>query len=389
MSRAVLRTLCGALVCLALTAYSCPGGEAAPTPTRVVPYGGQFAPERALVVAEAAAWLAGLERAADALAGLEAARLAGLDALQLQALAAGMGMVEVKGEVRVGGDVPEGEGEATAVARLAAVDAGLASRLLADENGRERYEDIIVALGRLIPEAVRLAHTGRALRVLRLLPDAPASETPADEPVITRLNRLADEVEAYSLYRDWLEQVRRASGDFDFPGQTEEAAEADDVGLKRADKTGTARPDKAVVDKALSLAPEALPLRLARAELLLREDRFRAAAQVLENLPSAPDSADTARDRADRRLLASALETRALAQLRSGRPAIAESDLTSALALAPKRGSLWLVRVAARQMRESFEFMCDDYHQACVRGLCRGLAEARERGQCLGDGKER
>ena len=381
MSRAVLRTLCGALVCLALTAYSCPGGEAAPTPTRVVPYGGQFAPERALVVAEAAAWLAGLERAADALAGLEAARLAGLDALQLQALAAGMGMVEVKGEVRVGGDVPEGEGEATAVARLAAVDAGLASRLLADENGRERYEDIIVALGRLIPEAVRLAHTGRSLRVLRLLPDAPASETPAAEPVITRLNRLADEVEAYSLYRDWLEQVRRASGDFDFPGQTEEAAEADDIGLKR--------PDKAVVDKALSLAPEALPLRLARAELLLREDRFRAAAQVLENLPSAPDSADTARDRADRRLLARALETRALAQLRSGRPALAESDLTAALALAPERGSLWLGRGAARQMRESFEFMCDDYHQACVRGLCRGLAEARERGQCLGDGKER
>ena len=363
MSRAVLRTLCGALVCLALTAYSCPGGEAAPTPTRVVPYGGQFASERALVVAEAAAWLAGL------------------DALQLQALAAGMGMVEVKGEVRVGGDMPEGEGEATAVARLAAVDAGLASRLLADENGRERYEDIIVALGRLIPEAVRLAHTGRSLRVLRLLPDAPASETPADEPVITRLNRLADEVEAYSLYRDWLEQVRRASGDFDFPGQTEEAAEADDIGLKR--------PDKAVVDKALSLAPEALPLRLARAELLLREDRFRAAAQVLENLPSAPDSADTARDRADRRLLARALETRALAQLRSGRPALAESDLTAALALAPERGSLWLGRGAARQMRESFEFMCDDYHQACVRGLCRGLAEARERGQCLGDGKER
>lgn len=380
MSRAVLRTLCGALVCLALTAYSCPGGEAAPPP-RVVPYGGQFAPERALVVAEAAAWLAGLERAADALAGLEAARLAGLDALQLQALAAGMGMVEVKGEVRVGGDMPEGEGEATAVARLAAVDAGLASRLLADENGRERYEDIIVALGRLIPEAVRLAHTGRSLRVLRLLPDAPASKTPADEPVITRLNRLADEVEAYSLYRDWLEQVRRASGDFDFPGQTEEAAEADDIGLKR--------PDKAVVDKALSLAPEALPLRLARAELLLLEDRFRAAAQVLENLPSAPDSADTARDRADRRLLARALETRALAQLRSGRPALAESDLTAALALAPERGSLWLGRGAARQMRESFEFMCDDYHQACVRGLCRGLAEARERGQCLGDGKER
>ena len=381
MSRAVLRTLCGALVCLALTAYSCPGGEAAPTPTRVVPYGGQFAPERALVVAEAAAWLAGLERAADALAGLEAARLAGLDALQLQALAAGMGMVEVKGEVRVGGDVPEGEGEATAVARLAAVDAGLASRLLADENGRERYEDIIVALGRLIPEAVRLAHTGRSLRVLRLLPDAPASETPADEPVITRLNRLADEVEAYSLYRDWLEQVRRASGDFDFPGQTEEAAEADDIGLKR--------PDKAVVDKALSLAPEALPLRLARAELLLREDRFRAAAQVLENLPSAPDSADTARDRADRRLLARALETRALAQLRSGRPALAESDLTAALALAPERGSLWLGRGPARQMRETFEFMCDAYPQACLRGLCRGLAEARERGQCLGDGKER
>ena len=88
-------------------------------------------------------------------------------------------------------------------------------------------------------------------------------------------------------------------------------------------------------------------------------------------------------------MLARALETRALAQLRSGRPALAESDLTAALALAPERGSLRLGRGAARQMRESFEFMCDDYHQACVRGLCRGLAEARERGQCLGDGKER
>lgn len=380
MSTVVLRTLGGALACLVLTAYSCLGGEDSTPLARVVPYGGQVAPEQARVVAEAAAWLAGLERAADALAALPAVRLAGLDTLQLQALAAGMGMVEVRVDLRVGEDASDGERGATAVARLADVDAGRASRLLADENGRERYEDIIAALGRLIPESMRLADTGRSL---------PVSDTPADDPVVVRLNRLADEVKAYSLYRDWLEQIRCAPEDFNLSAQAVETGKADGVGLKRVNKAGAAQADKTVVDKALALAPDALPLRLARAELLLREDRFRAAAQALENLPPAPDSADAARDRADRRLLARALEARALAQLRSGRPTLAESDLDAALALAPERGSLWLGRGAARQMRESFELMCGDYHQACVRGLCRGLAAARERGQCLDDGKER
>lgn len=371
MPFAVFRALGGALACLALLALPCPGGDAAPILWRTVPYGGQFAPERARPVAEAAAWLAGLERAADALAGLDAVRLAGLDALQLQALAAGLGLVEVDVEVRPAGEgIPAGEGDMAAVARLADADAGRVSRLLADEDGRARYEDIVAALANLVPEAARLAETGRSLRVLRALPDAPDGGTPPDEPVIGRLNRLAGQVEAYSLYRAWLDQGTRG------PARPEQGDGA----------AGDSR-EMAVVDAALALAPDALPLRLARAELLLRQDRFRAAAQVLQDLPAARPSVSpagglTARDAAERRLLARALEARALAQLRSGRPALAESDLDAALALTPERASLWLGRGAARQLRERFGPMCDDYHQACVRGLCRGLAAARERGQC-------
>ena len=375
---------------------------------RVVPYGKELAPDRARMAAEGMAWLAGLDRAAAALAVLEPVRLAGLDALQLRALAAGLGLVEVEAESSVRGEKPAaGEGSAVAVARVANVEAGQVSRLLGVESGRERYEDIIEALTRLIPELLSLAEQCRSRPVVA---GEGAAGTSAGLP-LERLNGLSDELEAYTLYRSWLDQARSEPQGPDFSddsGMSDNSRNAGDAPEKDASETDARGADgahralrehKALVEKAFALAPHALPLRLARAELLLREERFGAAVQILENLPSVSEytepqkSTESApspmRDRAGGRLLARALEARALAQLRSGRPALAERDLDGALTLTPERASLWLGRGAVRQTRERFELMCNDYRQACVHGLCRGLAAAHERGQCLDAGKER
>lgn len=386
----------GALLCLALTAMPCLAAGEVRALMRVVPYGKELAPERARMAAEGMAWLAGLERAAAALAGLEPVRLAELDELQLQALAAGLGMVEVEAEASVrGGNPAAGEGLAVATARVANVDLGQVSRLLGAEHARERYEDIIAALARLIPELVHLAERCRSVPAM---PEELSAGASPGLP-LERLNSVSDEVEACTLYRIWLDQARSEPQYTDFfadSARSGGAPEAPDTGEPEPGEADTALHEhKALIEKAFALAPDALPLRLAQAELLLREERFRAAVQILENLPPAPEFTELAdaparmRDRARGRLLARALEARALAQLRSGRPALAERDLDVALTLTPERASLWLGRGAVRQMRERFELMCDDYRQACARGLCRGLAAAHERRQCLDAGKER
>lgn len=387
------RVLEGVLLCLALTAVPCLADGEVRALMRVVPYGKELAPERARMAAEGMAWLAGLDRAAAALAALEPVRLAGLDELQLRALAAGLGLVEVEAEASVRGKkAGAGEGSAVAVARVANADVGQVSRLVGAEHGRERYEDLIAALEQLIPELVSLAERCRSLPAV---PEEVSAGASAGLP-LERLNSLSDELEAYALYKTWLDQARSGPQGPDFSDDPGNAGGAPEKGVPEAGGAHEAlRGYKALVEKACALAPDALPLRLARAELLLREERFRAAVQVLETLPPAPelaepaDAATRARNSARARLLARALEARALAQLRSGRPALAERDLDVALALMPERASLWLGRGAVRQMRERFEPMCDDYRQACVHGLCRGLAAAHERGQCLDAGKER
>lgn len=377
----ISRVAGGVLLCLALTSMPCLAVGEVRALMRVVHYGEGLAPERARMAAEGLAWLAGLERAAGTLAGLEPVRLAGLDALQLQALAAGLGMVDVRVQDSVSGEkLLTGKGNAVAVARVANVDEGQVARLLGGENGREQYEDVIAALARLIPNLVRQAE--------RALPAEPEAAGAPAVPPAERLNRLSDEVEAYTLYRTWLDQARTdLEGPF-FSGDSGKPGDTPATGVREEDGAGeTLREHDSLVERAFALAPDALPLRLAQAELLLREERFRAAAQLLENLPPVPDSATSA-DTARRRLLARALEARALAHLRSGRPALAEHDLDLALTLAPERASLWLGRGAARQTRERFALMCDDYRQACARGLCRGLEAARGRGQCADEGKE-
>lgn len=351
MAGAAVRALGGLLACLALV-VPC-RASTGQSVERAVPYGGQFTAEQAGQLAWAAAWLAGLERMADTLAGVDAVRLAGLNASQRQALAARLGLVEVtaaSGPARAGA-----EGEARAEAGLRQPDATELSRLLADTEGRDRREEVLVALARLLPEGLDLAAKGHELRFggPKSLSGEAAASQPADELVAGRLDWVAAQVEAYRLYLELLEQAEDES------------------------PVGTL----AGLEKALALAPHAWPLRLAQAEALLRQDRFRAALQALRELPPRPVAGD-AGEGTDRRLYVRALQLRALSQLRSGQPTLAESDLDEALAQAPERAELWLARGAARQMRENFAAMCEDYYQACARGQCQGLAAARARGQC-------
>jgi Flp pilus assembly protein TadD len=82
------------------------------------------------------------------------------------------------------------------------------------------------------------------------------------------------------------------------------------------------------------------------------------------------------------RLYIRGLRVRAPAQLRISQPALAEKDLDQALKLAPEEAELWLARGAARQVRERYEPMCEDYYQACTLGLCEGLQAAKTQGYC-------
>lgn len=329
---------------------------------RAVPYGGQFSVEQARNVVRAAAWLDGLEQAGAELASLPAVRLAGLDRLRRQTLAARLRLVEVK--VRRDAPDADGEGRVSASAVFHAPDTAELLRCLGDREGLDRQAEVLAALRGLVPEALELAAKGHSLRTGRAAPDAGA---PADELVAGRLNWLADQLEAYALYQDLLE---------------------------RTHGPGEAPPDEAaVLEKALSLAPRAWPLRLARAEMLLRQDRYRAALRLILDVPEpfphpGAQPEDGASDAADTLLYVRGLHLRALAQLRSGQSTLAEKDLDMALRLAPEQPELWLARGAARQMLEKFGPMCEDYYQACARGQCRGLAAARERGQCLA-GEER
>ena len=74
-----------------------------------------------------------------------------------------------------------------------------------------------------------------------------------------------------------------------------------------------------------------------------------------------------------------------LAHLREGQPALAETDLTTALQARPNTPQWLRIRGAIRMMLGKNDAMCEDFINACTRGDCEGLAEARRRQLCLPD----
>ena len=331
---------------------------------RTVSYGGQFSAEQAERLACTSAWMDGLVQASTELQNWPALRLADWDGFQRQVLAALLCLVDV--EVSRKKNEEGQEGTVDASFRVRTPDAAALSSGMKDVDGLERQAEVLAAVSRLVPEALELAEKGHLLRTHSSAGNADLEEgIPPDELVSERLDWLLAQLEAYALYQGWLERENAAQ-------ETGTDAEPDD--------------GDTVLFRALSLAPQAWPVRLARAELLLRQDRYRTALQTVLDLPR-PSCADGEYEdtmrAVDVHLYVRGLHLRALAQLRSGQPALAEKDLDEALRLEPSRPELWLTRGAVRQIREEFEAMCGDYYQACALGQCFGLAAARERGQCL------
>lgn len=88
-------------------------------------------------------------------------------------------------------------------------------------------------------------------------------------------------------------------------------------------------------------------------------------------------------------LAAYALYLRAIHEESLGQPGLAETDCTVALARLKKGGfpdclvtQVLLTRAALRRMLRNIAGMCVDYVEACSRGQCQGLANARRSGQC-------
>lgn len=369
-------------------------GEGIAGPEVVVRYGAGFSADRARSLAWAKAWLDGLETAGSRLAGWKAVRLAGLDSPRRQALASLAGMVGVsvlskEAEAPSGTapdpDAPAGifrpEGEAVAVAIVREVDPAELSRLLGLVDDLDRREDFVVTLRRLLPEALEWAEeVGVLPERMPGLASSGRGETSPEGSAGERLTCRAEEIEALLMYLK--EQEEGASSD---PPEIPPAsgpdvfllrlAEAED--LLRQDRPQAARRLLAGVPPAAAGRGEGLPPAEPSLKEIPKGQRLRE-----EDWSSAWTEAWTARP-SDRRMHARALYLRALALLRTGRPALAEEDLDGALLLAPDRGELWLARGAARQVRERFGLMCDDYYRACALGRCDGLAAARGQGRCL------
>jgi hypothetical protein len=350
----------------------CAAGPAQTLAERAVWHGGNLRPEEAVRLAWTQAWLEGLQAAGDSMAENNAVRLARLDDLQRQGLAALMGLVDVRVVWPRQTDPDDArDGEVVADFAFRSPDGEEISLWLGETEARQRQEEIIAALRRLLPDALDSAARGPLLREEAGFPSGGLRDASlaaaADAPVAEEWAGRIAALEAYALYRRALE---------DFSGKWEEPS----VSLP-------------LVEHALSLAPDELPIRLARSELLLLLDRPRGALMALPPL-RAPLYGVEGKERGaagagtDFRLHARGLYLRALAQLKAGMPALAEKDMDEALRFAPERAEMWLARGAARQARENFGAMCEDYRHACVFGLCEGLTSARRIGLCLTEAAE-
>lgn len=349
-----------------------------------VPSGGQFSPSQADVLARAKAWLDGLEMTARTLGSMDAVRLAGLDFFQMQALAALLGRVEnafisrsSEQDAQEGPDKLWPEASSSVTLRVGKPDAAAVSQTMANVEGLARLEELIIALRRLLPEALEWAERGHELRT------AAASSSPSeksslffapsapDDIVAARLSMLTSATSAALAYADFL------------------------LGAPVTPEL------QSTLDWAHNILP---PLAAARADMLLRQDRPQAALQILRDLSPPAPGINPKRELwmqsrsstwpavwtsawpshpSDTRLYARALYLRGLAQLRSGQPALAEADLSAALSIEPQRPDFLLARGATYQVREIFDAMCRDYYQACTLGSCDGLAAAREQQRCL------
>lgn len=129
--------------------------------------------------------------------------------------------------------------------------------------------------------------------------------------------------------------------------------------------------------QALALEPGHTPALLARADLLFVLDRASEA------------EADYGRAIAEEPGNALAWAGRAVARDDQRRHAEAVTDFSRALALDPGMVAAWMGRGVARSQLGDMAGMCADYREACARGGCARLMQARAMGYCAEPGAAR
>ncbi|MEG2172108.1 MAG: hypothetical protein RRY29_02470 [Desulfovibrionaceae bacterium] len=165
-----------------------------------------------------------------------------------------------------------------------------------------------------------------------------------DEIFMQRTTYLADQLDALWMYLQLLPHLRN-------------------TWEKPADVQGQ-------LQRALTLAPQNPLLWCALGEVQLQLDFPQ---QAIESLDCAVRYGPE---------FARALYARGLAHLRMQQSALAESDLSAALALRPHTVTWLRARGAVRMVREDYGPMCEDFTEACAQGDCDGLITARKRDLC-------
>ena len=341
--------------------------------TIIVYYGGNFTREQASLLAETASWLKGIDHAGRLLSQNVTIRMSGLDLFEAKSLAAFLNLVEARInllEAPIGDHAFSGEFFDSGQA-IGQVDVHLPNPIELSANlpkiaERNRWEELIHDLESLSVEALDLA--AQEHKVREQVASGSVIAANADVSITGRLGWLMEQMLAYAIYMDILRN---------YP----------------ADQQGSLQ-QLGMLEKALSHYPRSVPLNLAKAETLLYLDRPASAMRALSEISelllarqhfiSEGSSADTPAKRITRRRQVSLFYMRALAELGSGQPTLAEQDLDKALVLAPENPNLWLARGASRQINQQYDLMCQDYLQACALGECSGIMAARAQARCIG-----
>lgn len=308
--------------------------ENAATARQTLAYGGSTRREAALAVARAAAWLEALRQAAENL-NHSAAQYAAVSPLRRKALAAAAHRPAVSVSPA---KVPlSSAGDVTVAVSLFTPARTLDSRL------REalRYPDMLTLREEALRQVEAAAREGVELSASV---DDARPGVGADETFNQRIERIGNKLNALWIFEEVLARWR---------GAWREPARV----LR-------------LLTRAVALDGENALLWCVLGEVQLQLDRPRHALESL-NKALALNSE-----------LPRALYARALGHLRLGRHALAEADLTSALRFDPHMPEWLQARGAARMLRKEHASMCDDFEQACARGLCDGLAAARKQGLC-------
>lgn len=312
--------------------------------TAGLPFGGLVHQDAVFAIARATAFLEALHEAALSLNRHTAAHI-GAFALERRTALAAAAYAAAPIVSKSVSDAPApfaGQEELTILVKLEISPALLDARIrqtLRHGDTWALYEEALALMRQQTEEGINLVHKAAQLRQ--------SHGIHMDEIFMQRINYLADNLDALWMYLRILHTLRTSWED---PAQVQ-----------------------AQMQRALTLAPRSPFLWCALGEAQLQLDFPQLAIESLDKAVRFDPA------------FARALYARGLAHLRLQQSALAENDLSAALALRPHTLPWLRARGAVRMVREDYGPMCEDFSEACALGDCDGLMTARKRQLCLPD----